>query len=1661
MVTSPFSLWLQGKHATVGGDLSYPIVLNPLGGNVGIGITSPTVRLHVSGSSIITNPNPGANSAVLLVQDEGTATTVKDGTTLRVVNNGSAADFSVFEASSAVSNFVILNNGNVGIGSSSPAAKLDIVGTNSAIALSFGTTVPNNPLFINTYAGSMGIGMDQTTAGIRLAGDYSAGSNPLVDIGYYSSATVSHANWVSRLKVINNGNVGIGTASPTTLLSVGGAGSTAAASGLTFGGDASANLYRISSSRIKTDGSLEAAVGIISPTVTSLSGNIAATGSTLDTKINTLSGYSNATFATITNLAATGSVLDTKINTLSGYSNSTFATITNLAVTGSTLDTKINTTNTNLAATGSTLDTKINTLSGYSNATFATITNLAATGSVLDTKINTLSGYSNANFATILNLAATGSTLDTKINTLSGYSNANFATILNLAATGSTLDTKINTTNTNLAATGSTLDTKINTLSGYSNANFATILNLAATGSTLNARINSLSGYASSTFLSGQGVANWTARWNGTKELITGSIYDLGTGIGIGTTSPTSRLTVVQSVGTDSVLLDLQSNNDPGIRFGRSTFGSLIRHITATTDYIAFNCNGTSLPSVAATAQVVFDENGNVGIGTTSPLQKLQVDGVVGSPASVGVTQSGIFRISNTTDNAVLDFGIRIAGSGAWIQSTDETSLAANYPLLLNPNGGNVGIGTLVPADKLHVIGNIRINGGDILNWGGQAFIQTIGANDMFFRPNSTLRMILTAVGNLGLGVLAPATLLSVGGAGSTSAASGITFGADSQANLYRISSSRIKTDGNFTIDGQGGGATSLVLNRSSTSSENGMAFNTAGVTDWYFYVNDATSNLQIQRLGENDATPRVRFDGSNSNVLFNLGGGNVGIGTAQPTGKLHVVSSIAGETVLRADGTNGTLFSVVDDLSDSLMSVNNSAGLPVLEVFADDRVVAGQYGSGDFVLVNNKVGIGTSNPSYKLDVNGSLGINASTSDTNWPFVVSDNSSAGSRYGLNKVGSMGFNHADAYAQLQLLGTNGAYIDFTNSVGGDSNARLIYYAGNRLDLTYGFISKGTISLNSNGVGIGTTNPLWALDVSGTAIRSFASGAVEPGFIADYASSNGYGGFFVHADGTRKWRIAVVGDTNASPALSVWQEGVGARMSFRNNGNVGVGTTLPDTKLSIGVASDSALGTSSDGLRITDGTRNVQLLRNGTGYNYAGVVGSGSMLYSYDRMHIVADTANPILFHTNGAERVRIGPDGNVGIGVTNPTNTLQVNGQIAIKGNESADNVKIHIQASDNSNRYTIKTDLDGTTTNDLLIFRSNTVDNMLVLKGNGNIGIGTTIPDAKLSINKGATNQLLALNMSNDTIKYSLYVDQDNNGSNSFSIFDTTNSQTAIKYLPTGNGSWQLYTNNVVRLHINNVGNVGIGVTTPATKLEVYGVLRVSESASGGILQLTAGASIIDIASTFYGGSRRPITFTMDSEKVRIAADGKFGIGIDAPTTLLSVGPVGSTLPASGLTFGGDASANLYRSAASTIKTDGNLVVAGTTSLNGHIYGNKTVTLTTASYTTVLTVNLTSHTSCYVKIGAFGDWSNHSAVAFASELFIQNGDNAYNTPGTIITAHDNTAGAAGDKIDIQIVDPLAAGTQNFLIQLKLISATSSTNSSLITYHVMGQQASVT
>ncbi len=115
--------------------------------------------------------------------------------------------------------------------------------------------------------------------------------------------------------------------------------------------------------------------------------------------------------------------------------------------------------------------------------------------------------------------------------------------------------------------------------------------------------------------------------------------------------------------------------------------------------------------------------NGSVGIGTTAPGLKLDILGTYGLPASSGTSQTGVTRLQASGTTVVLDMGIyQTSPYGGWLQATDRTDLSVKFPLLLNPNGGNVGIGTTTPSQRLdlgggtvgdgNVGGSIKIGGG-------------------------------------------------------------------------------------------------------------------------------------------------------------------------------------------------------------------------------------------------------------------------------------------------------------------------------------------------------------------------------------------------------------------------------------------------------------------------------------------------------------------------------------------------------------------------------------------------------------------------------------------------------------------------------------------------------------------------------------------------------------------------------------------------------------------------------------------------------------------------------------------------------------------------------------------------------------------------------------
>lgn len=78
------------------------------------------------------------------------------------------------------------------------------------------------------------------------------------------------------------------------------------------------------------------------------------------------------------------------------------------------------------------------------------------------------------------------------------------------------------------------------------------------------------------------------------------------------------------------------------------------------------------------------------GIGTTTPVNKFQVETTLADPATSGSAANGNFRLSGTTGSHVLDFGLSSAATYSWLQSRSRSNYGSNFNLVLNPNGGNV-----------------------------------------------------------------------------------------------------------------------------------------------------------------------------------------------------------------------------------------------------------------------------------------------------------------------------------------------------------------------------------------------------------------------------------------------------------------------------------------------------------------------------------------------------------------------------------------------------------------------------------------------------------------------------------------------------------------------------------------------------------------------------------------------------------------------------------------------------------------------------------------------------------------------------------------------------------------------------------------------------------
>ncbi len=361
------------------------------------------------------------------------------------------------------------------------------------------------------------------------------------------------------------------------------------------------------------------------------------------------------------------------------------------------------------------------------------------------------------------------------------------------------------------------------------------------------------------------------------------------------------------------------------------------------------NAGGALGSSVSGTRNTAlrWDASGRVGIGATSIsslTNKLTLQG------DMGTTPADQFAIrGNADNNKRLLLGYDTTTNRASLQSYTAASTAG--PLLLNPSGGNVGIGSATaPSVALDVTGAIRASGG--------LTAATISVGQ------------LTASGDLA------AASISVG----QLTASGDLTAANMSAAQFTASNRVMTRSLEFWGSGVPGVLGGALWQKSATT----------------FPANTTAANGETVLMG----SPKLHLATANGGAaVMTLSGNNVGIGKAAPsvaldvTGAVNASTSIAAGTTIAAGGaiTSGGKSVAVSD-EGNLKIIRGTVRADGAIVFGSGFTVTKIAGLEGLYQINFTTPF-SSSPTVTTSITGRYGIKAEVYNagrTNFPPNVTD-----------------------------------------------------------------------------------------------------------------------------------------------------------------------------------------------------------------------------------------------------------------------------------------------------------------------------------------------------------------------------------------------------------------------------------------------------------------------------------------------------------------------------------------------------------------------------------------------------------------------------------------------------------------------------------------------
>ena len=341
----------------------------------------------------------------------------------------------------------------------------------------------------------------------------------------------------------------------------------------------------------------------------------------------------------------------------------------------------------------------------------------------------------------------------------------------------------------------------------------------------------------------------------------------------------------------------------------------------------------------------------------------------------------------------------------------------------------------------------------------------------------------LLVTGNVGIGTASPSQKLDVVGnikASGTMAANGTIDVAGDGGAGYVGSRLILRTHNNY----RGAGIF--------------MVGETSAVSNNTFYIGTPYSNhgagLYFRHTANNYQTDyqSSAYGGAGNTIMYMAPGGNVGIGTDTPSGKLHLYQTSGGTNNLILDTNfgSGNAFA----LNPFIIGVSNG-GFSIRDVTNSvDRMVI-QYSTGN-------IGIGTTNPGTKLHV---------YQTTNDVTLRVETTTAGSYFEARSAGN-------GYAGLVLFG-DGSEKFFVGSYGADA----LQFSRGRTGTEFMRITNG------GNVGIGTNSPSTTLDVNGSISSSNIAAAHHMAksrttFTVGGSSSNYYPVIFTIWGGSQNYQYS---------------------------------------------------------------------------------------------------------------------------------------------------------------------------------------------------------------------------------------------------------------------------------------------------------------------------------------------------------------------------------------------------------------------------------------------------------------------------------------------------------------------------------------------------------